>query len=162
MRKTRYTAAKRSMSSGSEVRIAPPPRNTAVATTIASTVALTPRIPLWSFNTAATLAISSVVAELLGLSRVDSHGHPAGHRGASQQGSPRGPQREFRRPSTPTGGSGVKASLLSTTSGRQVTYAGHPLYTYTGDSGPGKTSYVGVKAFGGTWYAINASGGTVK
>jgi predicted lipoprotein with Yx(FWY)xxD motif len=62
----------------------------------------------------------------------------------------------------PTAGSGVKASLLSTTSGHQVTYAGHPLYTYTGDSGPGETSYVGVKAFGGTWYAINASGGTVK
>jgi len=62
----------------------------------------------------------------------------------------------------PTAGSGVKASLLSTTSGHQVTYAGHPLYTYSGDSGPGKTSYVGVKAFGGTWYALNASGGTVK
>ena len=62
----------------------------------------------------------------------------------------------------PTAGSGVKASLLSTTSGHQVTYAGHPLYTYTGDSGPGKTSYVGAKTFGGTWYAINASGGAVK
>jgi predicted lipoprotein with Yx(FWY)xxD motif len=62
----------------------------------------------------------------------------------------------------PTAGSGVKASLLSTTSGHQVTYAGHPLYTYSGDSGPGKTSYVGAKSFGGTWYAINASGGTVK
>jgi predicted lipoprotein with Yx(FWY)xxD motif len=62
----------------------------------------------------------------------------------------------------PTGDSGVKASLLSSTSGNQVTYAGHPLYTYSGDSGTGETSYVGVKAFGGTWYAINASGGTVK
>lgn len=62
----------------------------------------------------------------------------------------------------PSAGSGVKASLLSTTSGNQVTYAGHPLYTYSGDSGPGKTSYVGAKQFGGTWYAINASGGAVK
>jgi len=62
----------------------------------------------------------------------------------------------------PTAGSGIKASLLSVTSGSQVTYAGHPLYTYSGDSGPGKTSYVGVKTFGGTWYAINASGGAVK
>jgi predicted lipoprotein with Yx(FWY)xxD motif len=62
----------------------------------------------------------------------------------------------------PTAGPGLKASLLSTTRGNQVTYAGHPLYTYSGDSGPGKTSYVGVKAFGGAWYAINASGGTVK
>ncbi len=62
----------------------------------------------------------------------------------------------------PTAGPGIKASLLSTTSGNQVTYAGHPLYTYSEDSGPGKTSYVGVREFGGTWYAINASGGTVK
>jgi predicted lipoprotein with Yx(FWY)xxD motif len=61
----------------------------------------------------------------------------------------------------PSAGAGVKASLLST-SGRQVTYAGHPLYTYSGDSGPGATSYVGVKQFGGTWYAVNAAGGAVK
>jgi predicted lipoprotein with Yx(FWY)xxD motif len=62
----------------------------------------------------------------------------------------------------PTAGSGIKASLLSTTSGDQVTYAGHPLYTYSGDSGPGATSYVGAKSFGGAWYALNASGGAVK
>jgi predicted lipoprotein with Yx(FWY)xxD motif len=61
----------------------------------------------------------------------------------------------------PTAGSGVKASLLSSHRG-QVTYAGHPLYTYSGDSGPGKTSYVGAKQFGGTWYAISASGHIVK
>jgi predicted lipoprotein with Yx(FWY)xxD motif len=61
----------------------------------------------------------------------------------------------------PTAGSGVKASLLST-SGGQITYAGHPLYLYSGDSGPGKTSYVGAKQFGGVWYALNASGGAVK
>ena len=36
------------------------------------------------------------------------------------------------------------------------------LVSNTGDSGPGKTSYVGVKAFGGAWYALNASGGAVK
>jgi predicted lipoprotein with Yx(FWY)xxD motif len=61
----------------------------------------------------------------------------------------------------PTAGSGIKTSLLSSHGG-QVTYAGHPLYTYSGDSGPGKTSYVGVKQFGGAWYAINATGGAVK
>ncbi|HEY3865709.1 MAG TPA: hypothetical protein VGL54_06450 [Solirubrobacteraceae bacterium] len=61
----------------------------------------------------------------------------------------------------PTAGPGIKASLLSS-SGGQVTYAGHPLYTYSGDRGPGKTSYVGVKAFGGAWYALSASGGAVK
>ncbi len=66
----------------------------------------------------------------------------------------------------PTAGSGVKASLLSSINlpagGKQVTYAGHPLYTYSGDSGPGATSYVGAKQFGGAWYAINAAGGAVR
>ena len=66
----------------------------------------------------------------------------------------------------PTAGAGVRASLLSTITLRggahQVTYAGHALYLYSADSGPGETSYVGEKAFGGTWYAINAAGGTVK
>lgn len=60
-----------------------------------------------------------------------------------------------------TAGTGIRSSLLSTHGG-QVTYAGHPLYTYTGDSGAGQTSYVGAKQFGGTWFAINASGGTVR
>jgi predicted lipoprotein with Yx(FWY)xxD motif len=66
----------------------------------------------------------------------------------------------------PTARSGVKASLLSSINlpggGKQVTYAGHPLYTYSGDSGAGETSYVGARQFGGTWYAINSSGHTVK
>jgi predicted lipoprotein with Yx(FWY)xxD motif len=62
----------------------------------------------------------------------------------------------------PTAGPGIKASLLSKTSRNQVTYAGHPLYTYSGDSGPGQTSYVGVRSFGGTWDAINANGAAVR
>jgi predicted lipoprotein with Yx(FWY)xxD motif len=66
----------------------------------------------------------------------------------------------------PTAGPGVRASLLSTitlpSGAKQVTYAGHALYLYSGDSGPGETSYVGVRAFGGSWYAINSSGHTVK
>jgi predicted lipoprotein with Yx(FWY)xxD motif len=66
----------------------------------------------------------------------------------------------------PTAGSGVKASLLSTIKlpggASQVTYAGHPLYLYSGDSGPGETDYVGVSAFGGDWDAINAAGHAVK
>lgn len=66
----------------------------------------------------------------------------------------------------PTAGPGVRASLLSTIKlpggAKQVTYAGHALYLYSADSGPGETSYVGEKAFGGTWYAIESSGHTVK
>jgi predicted lipoprotein with Yx(FWY)xxD motif len=65
-----------------------------------------------------------------------------------------------------TAGAGVRRSLLGTIKlpggARQVTYAGHPLYLYVGDSGPGDTSYVGVQQFGGRWYAINAGGAVVK
>jgi predicted lipoprotein with Yx(FWY)xxD motif len=62
----------------------------------------------------------------------------------------------------PTAGPGIKASLLGTirlaNGAKQVTYAGHPLYTYQGDTGPGETSYVGVNQFGGNWYALNTGG----
>jgi predicted lipoprotein with Yx(FWY)xxD motif len=65
----------------------------------------------------------------------------------------------------PTAGSGVKASLLSSIrisgGARQVTYDGHALYTYSADS-RGSTAYVGVSAFGGSWYAVSSSGHAVK
>jgi predicted lipoprotein with Yx(FWY)xxD motif len=66
----------------------------------------------------------------------------------------------------PTAGSGAKASLLGTISisggKKQVTYAGHPLYTFTGDSSPAATDYIGQQGFGGTWYGVSASGSAVK
>ena len=65
----------------------------------------------------------------------------------------------------PKAGHGVNASQLGTIRvGRvsQVTYAGHPLYTYTGDRGPGDTSYVGVSQFGGSWPALSSNGRLVK
>ena len=43
----------------------------------------------------------------------------------------------------------------------QVTYAGHPLYTFSADT-RGATDYVGVDAFGGDWDALSASGHAVK
>jgi predicted lipoprotein with Yx(FWY)xxD motif len=63
-------------------------------------------------------------------------------------------------------GPGVKSSLVGTITikggAKQVTYAGHPLYTYVADSGPGQTSYVNFLQFGGRWPAINAAGREVK
>jgi predicted lipoprotein with Yx(FWY)xxD motif len=65
-----------------------------------------------------------------------------------------------------TAGPGVKTSLLSTItlSGgvKQVTYAGHPLYTYSESIERGETSYVGVKHFGGRWDALTATGAAIK
>jgi len=72
----------------------------------------------------------------------------------------------LRASGKPTAGAGVRGSLLSTITlsggAKQVTYAGHPLYLYSGDSGPGETSYVGARQFGGSWDALNASGRAVK
>jgi len=66
----------------------------------------------------------------------------------------------------PTAGPGVSSSLLSTirlsNGQRQVTYAGHPLYRYALASERGETSYMGVRQFGGTWYAVSASGANVR
>lgn len=58
----------------------------------------------------------------------------------------------------PRAGVGVKAGLLGTTKrgGKlQVTYAGHPLYRYTGDSKPGQAKGEG---YGGIWYVVSAAG----
>jgi predicted lipoprotein with Yx(FWY)xxD motif len=62
-------------------------------------------------------------------------------------------------------GSGVSQSMLGTIrvgSSRQVTYDGHPLYGYIGNSGPGDVSYVGARAFGGDWLAVTPSAHLVR
>jgi hypothetical protein len=44
----------------------------------------------------------------------------------------------------------------------QVTYAGHPLYTYSGDGFKGSTDYIGISEFGGVWTGLRASGAMVR
>jgi predicted lipoprotein with Yx(FWY)xxD motif len=62
----------------------------------------------------------------------------------------------------PKAGNGVVASKLGTTmrsdGSTQVTYAGHPLYTYTADGSPGDTNGNGINEFGGVWYAVQPNG----
>jgi predicted lipoprotein with Yx(FWY)xxD motif len=62
----------------------------------------------------------------------------------------------------PTVGKGASASMVGTTKRSdgttQVTYNGHPVYTFKGDSSPGDTSGQGVNAFGGLWYAVSPAG----
>ncbi len=66
----------------------------------------------------------------------------------------------------PVAAKGVSARLLGTiklpNGSLQVTYAGHPLYRYSGDIGPRQTDYIGVTASGGTWYAVDAKGRRVQ
>jgi predicted lipoprotein with Yx(FWY)xxD motif len=67
---------------------------------------------------------------------------------------------------TPRAGKGVQQSLLrlgrAQNGVRQVTYAGHPLYTFVGDKQAGQTTGEGLNNFGAEWYALAASGRTVK
>ena len=60
----------------------------------------------------------------------------------------------------------VKASLLGSdpnpSGGRVVTYAGWPLYTYTGDDGPGTANGWRIDLNGGYWYVISPAGRVVK
>jgi predicted lipoprotein with Yx(FWY)xxD motif len=61
-----------------------------------------------------------------------------------------------------TPGAGVSAALLGTTKRTdgttEVTYNGHPLYHYVGDTGPGQTSGQGLNQFGAKWYLVAANG----
>jgi len=44
----------------------------------------------------------------------------------------------------------------------QVTYAGHPLYLFIGDTAPGQTKGQGVNAFGGVWYVVSPAGNAIQ
>jgi predicted lipoprotein with Yx(FWY)xxD motif len=65
----------------------------------------------------------------------------------------------------PSAGSGLDQSKLTTVKradgSTQVTYAGHPLYYYTGDSAPGTAKGQALKAFGAEWYVLNAKGSKI-
>jgi predicted lipoprotein with Yx(FWY)xxD motif len=62
----------------------------------------------------------------------------------------------------PKAGDGVKASLLATTKrsdgSLEVTYAGHPLYTFEGDSAAGQSTGQGSTAFGAPWWVVTPDG----
>jgi predicted lipoprotein with Yx(FWY)xxD motif len=60
---------------------------------------------------------------------------------------------------TPTAGQGVNEALLDTNGDGQVTYAGHPLYIYSGDSAPGDTNGEGIS---GLWFAVSTAGDKVE
>ena len=65
----------------------------------------------------------------------------------------------------PHAAAGIRASLLGTTKRRdgklQVTYKGHPLYTFVQDTKAGMTSGEGSTNFGAKWYALAPSGATI-
>jgi predicted lipoprotein with Yx(FWY)xxD motif len=57
---------------------------------------------------------------------------------------------------------GAKRSLLGSIArpggGRQVSYAGHPLYFFAGDTRSGQVTGEGLQDFGAGWYALSPAG----
>jgi len=66
----------------------------------------------------------------------------------------------------PVASTGVKQSLLRkirrADGTQQVTYAGHPLYLYVGDTKPGQTNGEGSQEFGAGWDVLSPSGKKIE
>jgi predicted lipoprotein with Yx(FWY)xxD motif len=64
-----------------------------------------------------------------------------------------------------TASGGAKASDLGTITrsdgSKQVTYEGHPLYYFSGDSGPGTATGQGSDSFGAKWWLVAPTGSDV-
>jgi len=62
----------------------------------------------------------------------------------------------------PKASGAVRGSLLGTTKradgSREVTYAGHPLYLFAGDSRAGQTTGEGSTGFGAPWWVVTPAG----
>ena len=63
---------------------------------------------------------------------------------------------------SPKAAGGASAAKLGTVKRgdgtMQVTYAGHPLYTYTADTGPGEAMGNGLDLYGAIWNAVQPNG----
>jgi predicted lipoprotein with Yx(FWY)xxD motif len=115
-----------------------------------------------------TSATVSLRKTKLGLILVNSRGHTLYLFGKDRNGKSAcsGSCARFWPPllsrGAPTGGSGVRASLLGTTrrstGSLQVTYNRHPLYTFALDKQAGQIHGEGNFAFGAKWYAVSAKG----
>ena len=66
---------------------------------------------------------------------------------------------------TPVAGTDAKPSDVGTTARpdgiTQLTYNGHPLYTFVNDKKPGDTNGEGINAFGGSWFAVSRAGAKI-
>jgi predicted lipoprotein with Yx(FWY)xxD motif len=62
----------------------------------------------------------------------------------------------------PIAGTGIDAAKLGATKRKdgvsEVTYGGHPLYTFAGDAKPGDTNGQDIDQFGAEWYVLAPTG----
>lgn len=122
---------------------------------------------------AGTVGVSTANVAKLGVVLVDEQGRtlyvfmPDRHARVTCAGSCAQvwPPLKLANGQTPKASGAVRSSLLGSASdpegGTVATYAGWPLYTYAGDSGPGAASGQGLNINGGLWYAIAPSGAVI-
>jgi predicted lipoprotein with Yx(FWY)xxD motif len=76
------------------------------------------------------------------------------------------PPLKWKRSGKPKAGGAAKTRMLgldkNPSGGKVVTYNKWPLYTYSGDSGPGQSHGWNQNLNGGKWYVISAKGKVVK
>jgi predicted lipoprotein with Yx(FWY)xxD motif len=66
---------------------------------------------------------------------------------------------EHGEPEPSNGAAAARLGTITRADGsRQVTYSGHPLYSFSGDKSPGEANGDGSTAFGGTWTPLKGSG----
>ncbi|MFD9397131.1 hypothetical protein ACFWBB_42305 [Streptomyces sp. NPDC060000] len=127
-----------------------------------------PSAPASSASTGAQTMVKTATADKLGTILVDAKGRTLYlfEADKSTQSTCNGACASAWPPlltaGAPTAGGSAKSALLGTTKrsdgNTQVTYHGHPLYGYAGDSGPGDTNGQGLNQFGAAWYVLNVSG----
>jgi predicted lipoprotein with Yx(FWY)xxD motif len=85
------------------------------------------------------------------------HGSTSACTGACTNAWP--PLRAGGKPKVATGLQASAVTTIKRSDGNpQVSYHGHPLYTYVGDKKPGDTTGQGINAFGAGWFGVTASG----
>jgi predicted lipoprotein with Yx(FWY)xxD motif len=72
----------------------------------------------------------------------------------------------LRTGATPAAAGGANSALVGTITrsdgARQVSYNGHPLYTFIKDHKPGDVNGQGLTAFGGAWFAVTPAGSQIS
>ena len=144
----------------------------AIAFAVAAAIVATVQAKASSSRVSATRAVVSLRKTALGTVLVDARGRTLYLFEKDRNGvSSCGPTclaywPALTSPVAPRAGTGVHQALLKVArahnGARQVTYAGHPLYTFVGDKRAGQTTGEGLRNFGAEWYALAASGQQVE
>jgi hypothetical protein len=78
--------------------------------------------------------------------------------GGRQQQLGHGAQQLLQRGRLASGVTGTLGTITRSDGSTQVTYDGHPLYTYVSDTAPGQAKGNGVNLSGGVWHEVTVTG----